>query len=71
MRSLDPSSHSIRFRKRLNGRLAWDTERLAKLKSMCASHASYDDLNAAFPGFGISTLLVGMRMIIAEMVATK
>ena len=65
------SPHAMRHQKRLNGRTAWNAENLAKLKAMCASHASYDDLNTVFAGFGMSTLLVGMRTVIAQMVEAE
>lgn len=42
----------------------WDDEKLAKLRALCEQQASWDDLNAAFPTYGMSTVLFGMRTII-------
>jgi hypothetical protein len=48
-------------------RSVWTPETLQTLYDLCARNASWDDLNAAFPGWGASTLLTGARTIIAEL----
>ena len=61
-------SRSNRFlNAHFHARAVWTPETLATLYDLCARNASYDDLNAAFPGWGASTLLTGARTIIAEL----
>lgn len=51
-----------------HARAVWTPETLQTLYDLCARNASWDDINAAFPGWGASTMLTGARTIIAELV---
>lgn len=42
----------------------WNDQTLGLLREMCQQQASWDDINAAFPQYGMSTILFGMRTII-------
>lgn len=66
-----PVSRSNRFlNAHFHARAVWTPETLQTLYDLCARDASYDDLNAAFPGWGASTLLTGTRTIITELIRT-
>lgn len=43
----------------------WSDDMLTQLKALCQAYASWDDLNAAFPGAGMSRVLMAMRHLIA------
>jgi hypothetical protein len=51
-----------------HGHCRWTPETLQVLYDLCARNASWDDINAAFPGWGASTILTGARHIIAELI---
>jgi hypothetical protein len=66
-----PASRPNRFwNAHFHHRAVWTPETLQTLYDLCAKGASFDDLMAAFPGWGASTLLTGTRMIIAELIRT-
>ena len=47
-------------------KVEWTSERLEKLRHLICAGAGHDDLQAAF-GTGLSTILVGARILIQEM----
>jgi hypothetical protein len=49
-------------------KIEWTSERLEKLRHLICAGAGHDDLQAAF-GTGLSTILVGARILIQEMSA--
>jgi hypothetical protein len=49
-------------------KVEWTSERLEKLHHLICAGAGHDDLQAAF-GTGLSTILVGARILIQEMSA--
>jgi hypothetical protein len=42
----------------------WPEDQLTALRALCQRNASWDDLNAAFPEYGMSSIMYGMRTII-------
>jgi hypothetical protein len=66
-----PASQPNRFlNAHFHHRANWSPQALQKLYDLCAGGASFDDLTAAFPGWGAATLLTGTRMIITELIRT-
>lgn len=49
------------------GLARWTDENLLKLRAACIDQASWDDLNATFPGWGQGAILIGMRTLVARM----
>jgi hypothetical protein len=45
----------------------WTDEALEKLRLLIRDGASHDDLQAAFNGLGLTTILVGARILVQEM----
>lgn len=43
----------------------WSEDMLVQLRTLCQAYASWDDLNAAFPGAGMSRVMMAMRHLIA------
>jgi hypothetical protein len=66
-----PASQPNRFlNAHFHHRANWTPENLSRLYDLCARGASFDDIMAAFPGWGAATLLTGTRMIITELIQT-
>ena len=55
----------------LRGRADWTPEKLAKLQELLEQGASIDTLVAAFNGIGPTTLLLGCRLLVAQMAAQQ
>lgn len=59
--------HSLGRRPKID----WNRDNLDKLKLLINDGASHDDLQAAFNGLGLTTILCGARILVQEMSAAE